>query len=117
MVPARLIALPELPKNTNMKVDRSRLPSSAATPSAAAADAPRSGDTLEGQIAAIIAGLLDVPSFGHEENFFDGGGQSMLAIRLLTQVGRRFDADMTLADFFEDPTARGVAAFVRQGRS
>ena len=116
MVPARLIALPELPKNTNMKVDRSLLPSSAATPSPAA-EAPSSGDTLEDQVAAIIAGLLEVPSFGHEENFFDSGGQSMLAIRLLTQVGRRFEANMTLADFFDDPTARGVAAFVRQGSS
>lgn len=115
MVPVRLLALPELPKNTNMKVDRARLPSTAATPSPAAA-VPASGDSLEDQVAAIIAGLLDVASFGHEENFFDSGGQSMLAIRLLTQVRRRFDADMTLADFFEDPTARGVAAFVR-GRS
>jgi amino acid adenylation domain-containing protein len=114
MVPSRLICLPELPKNSNMKVDRAQLPSPAGFSSAADDDAPSAApETLDDEIAGIISGLLDVPSFGREENFFEGGGQSMLAIRLLTQVGRRYGANMTLADFFEDPTARGIADFIR----
>ncbi len=116
MVPARLIRLPALPKNANMKVDRAKLPAPA--PAAGAPpEAAQAQDTLEAEIAAIIAGLLEVPSFGHTENFFEGGGQSMLAIRLLTQVGRRFGADLTLAEFFEDPTARGVADLIRAAQT
>jgi hypothetical protein len=115
MVPSRLICLPELPKNANMKIDRARLPSPAIS-SSPADDGVRlaDADVLDDEIAAIIGRLLDVPSFGREENFFEGGGQSMLAIRLLTQLGRRFGVDMTLAEFFEDPTARGIAGYIRQ---
>ncbi|WP_078940856.1 non-ribosomal peptide synthetase [Streptomyces cellulosae] len=115
MVPSRLIHLPELPKNTNMKVDRALLPSPAASaPPADDGAGPAVPDVLDDEIAAIIGRLLDVPSFGREENFFESGGQSMLAIRLLTQVGRRFGVNMTLAEFFEDPTARGIARYVQQ---
>ncbi|MFK0113284.1 non-ribosomal peptide synthetase [Streptomyces sp. NPDC091217] len=131
MVPSRLVRLPELPKNANMKVDRERLPSPAASTSLAEAsladaspsdadgrraeaDAHPDAGTLDGEIATLIGELLGVPSFGHEENFFESGGQSMLAIRLLTQVGRRFGVNLTLGEFFEDPTARGIGGLVRQ---
>lgn len=124
MVPSRLILLSELPKNANMKIDRTLLPvpvgSSCAPDDVARPDAAHSpdqeADTLDAEIAAIIGRLLDVPGFGREENFFEGGGQSMLAIRLLTQVSRRFGVNMTLAEFFEDPTVRGIAAYVRAAK-
>lgn len=115
MVPARLVRLPELPKNANMKIDRAQLPlPEVSSPPADAGARQEGAGELDDEIAAIIAGLLKVPSFGREENFFESGGQSMLAIRLLTQVGRRFDVNMTLAEFFEDPTARGIATYVRE---
>ncbi|MFD8723104.1 non-ribosomal peptide synthetase [Streptomyces sp. NPDC059629] len=130
MVPSRLVRLPELPKNANMKVDREQLPSPAASPAAstssadassadadgrrAEADAHPDAGTLDGEIATLIGDLLGVSSFGREENFFESGGQSMLAIRLLTQVGRRFGVNLTLGEFFEDPTARGIGGLVRQ---
>ena len=115
MVPSRLTRLPELPKNANMKIDRTRLPAPA-VPSSPAGHGTRLADAeaLDAEIAAIIGRLLDVPSFGLEENFFEGGGQSMLAMRLLTQVGRRYSVDMTLVEFFEDPTAAGIARWIRQ---
>ncbi|MGX9883182.1 amino acid adenylation domain-containing protein [Streptomyces sp. NPDC002276] len=115
MVPARLVRLPELPRNANMKVDRAQLPALETPPSPADAGARQAdADEIDDEIAAIIGKLLDVPSFGREENFFDAGGQSMLAIRLLTQVGRRFDVSMTLGEFFEDPTACAIANYIRK---
>lgn len=115
MVPSRLICLPELPKNANMKIDRTRLQAPAISSSPADDGVrPATSDVLEDEIAAIIGRLLDEPSFGPEENFFEGGGQSMLAARLLTQVSRRFGVNMTLPEFFEDPTARGIATYIRQ---
>lgn len=115
MVPSRLYCLPELPRNANMKIDRARLPSPA-SPSSPPDDGvpPADAEELDDEIAAVIGRLLGVPSFGREENFFDSGGQSMLAIRLLTQVGRRFGVSVTLAEFFEDPTVRGIATYVRE---
>jgi amino acid adenylation domain-containing protein len=124
MVPTRLIRLPELPKNANMKIDRAQLPapviaSSPADDGAghadASTDAPADADAdvLADEIAAMIGKLLEVPSFGRAENFFEGGGQSMLSIRLLTQVGRRFGVKMTQAEFFDDPTADAIAGYIR----
>jgi amino acid adenylation domain-containing protein len=120
MVPSRLTRLSELPKNANMKIDRTRLPAPA-VPSSPAGHGIRPADAealdaeaLDAEIAAIIGRLLDVPSFGLEENFFEGGGQSMLAMRLLREVGKRYSVDMTLVEFFEDPTAAGIARWIRQ---
>jgi hypothetical protein len=115
MVPARLICLPELPRNANMKVDRAQLPALETPASPADAGARQAdADEIDDEIAAIIGKLLNVPRFGRKENFFDAGGQSMLAIRLLTQVGRRFGVNMTLGEFFEDPTACAIADYIRK---
>ncbi|HEV8555478.1 MAG TPA: non-ribosomal peptide synthetase [Actinophytocola sp.] len=114
MVPARLVRLPELPKNANLKVDRALLPSPAVASTPADDLRPADAEVLDDEIAAIIGQLLSVPSFGRDENFFDGGGQSMLAARLLTRLGRRFGVNMTLPEFFEDPTARGLARYIRR---
>ncbi len=108
MIPAQLIQLPRLPKNANGKIDRQKLP---APLTAQAADAGAA--SLDEQIAAILAELLKVTSVGLDENFFDSGGHSLLATRLLATLRTRFQADMTLGQLFDDPTARGIAEFVR----
>lgn len=115
MIPSRLIRLPELPKNANMKIDRARLP--ALTISSFPADGGGCApgvDAIDDDIATIIGRLLNVPEFGREENFFEAGGHSLLATRLLTQLRRRFHVNMTLAEFFDDPTVGGIAEYVRQ---
>ncbi len=115
MVPARLIRLPELPKNANMKIDRARLSFSASASSPADnGGCLAAAEALDDEVAAIIGRLLDVPAFSRAENFFESGGQSMLAIRLLTQLGRRFCVNITLAEFFEDPTVRGIVKYIRE---
>lgn len=71
-------------------------------------------DLVEDEVAAIIGRLLNVPRFGPAENFFESGGHSLLATRLLAQVRQRFHAHMPLSELFDDPTPRGIAAYVRQ---
>lgn len=115
MVPSRVIRLSELPRNTNMKIDRSRLSSPAISLSSAVDGVVSpAAEVLDHEIAGMMGRLLEEPSFGHEENFFECGGQSMLAARLLTQASRRFGVSMTLSEFFDDPTARGIATHIRQ---
>ncbi len=115
MVPSRLVRLAELPKNANMKIDRTRLPASAVSSLLADDEgSPPGTDTLDDELAAIIAQLLNVPEFGRDENFFESGGHSLLATRLLTQLRKRFHVNMRLADLFNDPTPRGIAGYVRQ---
>jgi amino acid adenylation domain-containing protein len=110
MIPSRLVPMAELPKNANSKIDRSGLAQRGVAdtqPATESATGP-----LLGEVSALFAELLQFSSVGPDENFFDIGGHSLLAAKLLACLLERFDADMTLSDLFDDPTARGIAARV-----
>ncbi|SEG14374.1 amino acid adenylation domain-containing protein [Nonomuraea solani] len=105
MLPAQLVRLDELPKNPNRKIDRAalRLPEDTGSPEEAQADG------LHAEIAALLAEVLGRPSVGLDDNFFEIGGHSLLAIRLLSQLKQRYQVDFGLNELFNDPTARAVA--------
>src|SRR5690606_9228904 len=109
MIPPVLLPLPELPKNPNRKIDRAALP----RPPAAASGTP-AGDgqrltALEREVVALLADVLGVPDVAVDDNFFDVGGHSLLAIRLTTRLRERHGVQLDLNAFFDEPTARGVA--------
>jgi acyl carrier protein len=69
---------------------RSRDAGGISTPSAA----PRTA--LERQLAGMWAELLNIPSVGIYDNFFDLGGHSLLAVQLLSRVRQAFDVELSL---------------------
>jgi acyl carrier protein len=109
MVPARLRPVPELPLTLNGKVDLERL--SRATTREPGADggyvAPRT--PVEHDLAGLWSELLDVERVGVRDNFFDLGGHSLVATRLLSRVRARYDAEVTMRSFFEAPTIEDLA--------
>lgn len=125
MVPARAVAVDELPLSRNGKVDRAgaaRLLAGAlsARRSGGASDAPRGA--AEETVAALWAELLadvdagslhpdrgaDVPRIGRDTNFFHIGGDSLQAARLLSAL-RREGYEARLGDLFTRPTVSGFA--------
>ncbi len=81
---------------------------------------PRSAD--ERRMAGIWARLLGVEKVGVDEDFFELGGRSLLALRLLGEVAREFDVELPLDAFFESAgvtvaglTARAQTAHERPG--
>ncbi|SFX93194.1 non-ribosomal peptide synthetase [Streptomyces atratus] len=122
MVPSVLVPLPELPKNPNRKIDRSalRLPEpgaavASATPDVAVADeAGAQAPGIHEEVAAMLAEVLGRPDVGLDDNFFEIGGHSLLAIRLLAQIKQRYEVDLALNELFNDPTARAVAEQIAQ---
>ncbi|MFH8660652.1 amino acid adenylation domain-containing protein [Streptomyces afghaniensis] len=113
MIPPVLLRLPELPKNPNRKIDRAALPKPPAhTAGAAAPDAEMS--PLEGEVVTLLAEVLGVPGVAVDDNFFDIGGHSLLAIRLTTRLRERHGVQIDLNAFFDEPTARGVARCVQE---
>ncbi|OIJ88629.1 hypothetical protein BIV25_36280 [Streptomyces sp. MUSC 14] len=115
MVPYALVALDEIPLTSNGKVDHRRL-STAATPPAGPADAaalPDRGPHVQ-EVAACWTELLGrAPG---TEGFFESGGSSLDAIRLLSMVRSRFGYDIALGRFLADPTVTGLAQLCKAGR-
>ena len=99
MTPSLWVRLDELPKNAAGKIRRIDLPDPFA-------DAPSADlqDWSETEIAirAMFQSLLGVGDFGREDDFFDLGGDSLQAMRLLieleTAFGRRFPFERFILD-------------------
>jgi amino acid adenylation domain-containing protein len=108
MVPAVFVDLAQMPMLPSGKLDRRalRLPDPvAATPS-------RTVAPIEGETAALVAGVwsevLGVPVAGADDDFFLLGGHSLLAARANARLRSRLGVDLPLRAHFDAPT---VAAF------
>jgi pimeloyl-ACP methyl ester carboxylesterase len=58
---------------------------------------------------------LEYSKVGINDDFFRLGGSSMLAVRLLTQINRRFQSELTIADIFVERTVNRIAAKLEHG--
>jgi len=72
--------------------------------------APKQG--TEEALAQIWSECLAVEPIGAKDNFFDFGGQSLIATRILTRVRGEFGVEMSLTNLFERPTVEEMAAYV-----
>jgi amino acid adenylation domain-containing protein/FkbM family methyltransferase len=111
MVPSSFGLVERLPLTTNGKIDRQAL-LSVNEPSAASRrfEAPRT--ETERALAAIWTELLQVPNVGVHDDFFDLGGQSLMAIRAVAQIRDAFNIDISLRNMFEQPTLGGLAELI-----
>lgn len=110
MVPAGYTFMEAFPVNASFKVDRKALPEPVlGRPALGSAYRPPA-DALEHRLAAIWADLLGFPGAGVDDPFFELGGNSLLATRLVNRVNAEIGAALTITEFFEKPTIAGVAA-------
>lgn len=70
-------------------------------------DGPR--DETERRIARIWQDALGIESVGIDENFFDLGGHSLIAVRIVLQLRAVTGGDLPLRVLFERPTVRTLA--------
>jgi amino acid adenylation domain-containing protein/non-ribosomal peptide synthase protein (TIGR01720 family) len=106
MVPAAVVALDALPLSGNGKIDRRRLPE----PDWGAARrfvAPE-GET-EQRLARLWSELLDAAEIGATDNFFERGGHSLKATRLVSAIQREFAVQLPLLHVFQAQDLRALA--------
>ncbi len=111
MVPTLWEFLDELPLNTSGKIDRRALP--APTPTADASE-PEERSELEVFLAEIWIEHLPVTDVGSDANFFDCGGHSLTATRVVAAVRDELDVALEVRSLFREPSLRGFAAEVER---
>ena len=111
MVPAAFVFLEKFPLTTNGKVDRKALPEPARAKAAVVPGAPRG--LLETQLTQLWETALNVKPIGLQDNFFDLGGTSMMAVRLFSDLRKRFDKNLSLSTLFQAPTIEKLAEVFR----
>ncbi|MCW8128736.1 phosphopantetheine-binding protein, partial [Microbulbifer halophilus] len=108
MVPARVLAVGELPLGDNGKIDRRALPALARR-SDSRAPVPAEGE-LERSILDVWRELLGRDNFGVTDNFFDIGGHSLAAIKVVARLRERLGRELPTTLLFDAQTVRALAA-------
>jgi amino acid adenylation domain-containing protein len=112
LLPSAWMYLDALPLNPNGKLDRRALPAPAARTWGGQGGAPQTA--LECDLAAIWSEVLGVAAVGVQDNFFDLGGDSIAAVRLVTRVQQLLDDGVMLAAIFEAPTLAALARYLAE---
>jgi amino acid adenylation domain-containing protein len=110
MLPASIVVLDRLPLGPNGKLDVTGLPDHQASDSHETYVAPRTA--TESIVAEVIAKALKLERIGVDDNFLRLGFQSILAIRALGTLSRRFGVRLALRVVFERPTVAQLAEAV-----
>jgi amino acid adenylation domain-containing protein len=115
MIPTHFVLLEALPKLTSGKVDRRALPSPPIQnrlTQEVVRVAHRS--ELGKKIATIWQDVLSCEGFGADDNFFDVGGNSLLALIVHARLRAEVSKDLTLVHLFEYPTIASLVAYINR---
>jgi amino acid adenylation domain-containing protein len=113
MIPSEFVSLRHFPTLGSGKIDLQALDAmrlSAANSPAAPSSSP--ADPVETRLKVIWEKLLKRRTAGIDEDFFTLGGHSLLAVRMLVQIEKRFGCRLPHSVLVENPTIRGLAAYL-----
>ncbi len=108
MVPARIVLMDTLPITPTGKIDREALRGLAPSRKAlSAADSPQT--EMERFLAELWESALAVSNIARSDNFFDLGGDSLIAAVMSARIHEAFGLELELATFFDFPVLSELA--------
>jgi amino acid adenylation domain-containing protein len=115
LIPSAFVSMPQFPLTFNGKIDRKALPDpespNISANAAGVSEGPR--DEIEYRLVTIWEDVLRVKPVGLRDNFFDLGGHSLSAARLLVRVEQSLGKEIPLADLLDAPTVEEQARLIR----
>ncbi|MCF4968772.1 non-ribosomal peptide synthetase [Nostoc sp. CMAA1605] len=113
MIPIAVIVMGNLPLTPNGKINRLALPA----PDFSKSESTRyttPSDNLELQLTKIWEQVLGIKSVDLDDNFFDIGGHSLLAVNLFAEIEKILHKNIPLTTLFQAPTIRQLANVLRE---
>ncbi|MCP4153753.1 MAG: non-ribosomal peptide synthetase, partial [bacterium] len=114
MIPAYFLPIDTIPLNPNGKVDLKKLPEPEAGMPATERAAPR--NELERRLVEIWSGILTLEKegIGIDDNFFQLGGHSLKATRLISKIHKELKVNIPLSKLFDVLTISAMADYVKK---
>jgi amino acid adenylation domain-containing protein len=111
MVPAIFTWIDSVPLTSRGKIDFRALPTpSFAGPETGSKVAP---DDMASRMASVWRKVMGLQDIGPDDDFFDSGGHSLLAIRLISSIEEEFKIRLPVSAIFTSPTIRSMTALLR----
>ncbi len=114
MVPSIFLPLSEFKLTPNGKVDRQALPEVGRHDAPGIADFAAPQSETERNLAEIFERVLRTRPISVSVSFFDLGGDSLLALKLFSEISKTFRKDLPVSAVFEAPSVQELAAFLDQ---
>ncbi|MFN6562980.1 MAG: non-ribosomal peptide synthetase [Nostoc sp. ChiSLP01] len=114
MLPSAFVVLDVLPLTPSGKVDKRSLPTDEVIQPNTTKTLITPRNFTELSLVKLWENLLNTSPIGVTDNFFNLGGHSFLAVRLMAQIQDRFGHNLSLSTLFENPTIEKLAAIVSQ---
>ncbi len=111
MVPGAFVVLERFPLTTNGKLDVATLPAADPHPGQGEGGEP-GGTPTQQTVAAIWREVLDLPTVGFEENFFDVGGHSLRMVKVHARLRAALGRDVPMVELFRNPTISALARYL-----
>jgi len=115
MIPSEIAVIEEIPLTENGKVDRRKLLALIEHKEPQARTLPT--DEIEIKLAEIWSEVLGGRAFGTDENFFEVGGHSLSAVKVVSKAAAHFNRTIPLQTFFDNPTIADLGNIVRQNQN
>ncbi len=116
MVPAALVRLEEIPRSPNGKVERKALPVPEDMDTGVERHFEPPRDELEARLCELWEEVLGISPIGVNDDFFEIGGHSLLAVSLFAKVEARLGQELPITALFEGRTIARMADGLRHGK-
>ena len=114
MVPSKFVVLEKFPMTTSGKVNRRALPVPTQADLAPSTKFAAPKDEIESRLVQIWESVLGVRPIGVSHNFFELGGNSLLAVKLMNRIEQEFGKNLLIATLLQAPTIEQFAGILRQ---
>lgn len=116
MIPSAFVPLRNIPLTVNGKVDKKALPAPDRSHFSSGQEVMFPKNDLEKKLLDIWESVLNISPISTDDNFFDIGGHSLIAVELFDKIRNKVGIQLPLAILFEAPNIREMAKYIENAR-